>query len=231
MAYRDDAESLRAYRDRDATDLEEARRAAQEASERAKGVAKLEKELAEAEEKLAAIGKARNPSHPKLEDVRVAAPCHVSWDTMVGDDRVRFCGRCEKNVYNLSAMPREEAEAFIADRAGNICVRLYKRTDGTVLTEDCPVGVKRRRRVRLAIAVGGGLMMGAGWAAASMDGKCKLEPSWHQGEIAPLQGVMAVDPPPSAAQEPSAEVPPPQPSGRVLMGKPVMKPHPGGAKK
>jgi hypothetical protein len=231
MAYRDDLHSLRAYRDRVASDLQDARRAAEEAKERAKDVAKLEKDLAEAEARLGSLEANGGAKwRPRLEDVRVAAPCNVSWDTMVGDDRVRFCGKCEKNVYNLSAMPREEAEAFLADRGGNVCVRLYKRADGTVLTEDCPVGMKRRSRVRLALAVGGGLLASAAVAVAGMDGKCKTSPeAWQQGDVRPLQGAVAF-PLPSATEEPSAEAPPPHPPEHVLMGKPAM-PHPAGAKK
>jgi len=70
---------------------------------------------------------------------------------MVGDEHVRFCGQCEKNVYNLSSLPREEAEALLVAKEGKMCVRLYRRDDGTVLTNDCPVGVKKRRRRRAAL--------------------------------------------------------------------------------
>src|SRR6185436_10400246 len=87
---------------------------------------------------------------PPLENLRVASPCNASWEAMKGDERVRFCGECQKNVYNLSAMTRDEAERLLADREGSICVRLYKRADGTVINADCPVGV-RRKRVRLAV--------------------------------------------------------------------------------
>ena len=80
-----------------------------------------------------------------LEKIRIATPCPARWEEMAGDDRVRFCGTCRKNVYNLSALPRAEAEALVAGHEGRMCALLYRRTDGTVLTADCPVG---RRRVR-----------------------------------------------------------------------------------
>jgi len=69
---------------------------------------------------------------------------------MYGDDRKRFCGDCKLNVYNLSGMSREEAEALIMNAEDRLCVRFYKRRDGSVITEDCPVGwarVKQRTRV------------------------------------------------------------------------------------
>src|SRR5689334_4619149 len=90
-----------------------------------------------------------------LENVRIATPCSADWSQMAGDDRVRFCGGCEKNVYNLSAMTRAEAEALVREREGRLCVRMYQRADGTVLTQDCPVGVRRTRlkaRVKSVLA-------------------------------------------------------------------------------
>ncbi len=172
MAYRDDAHSLRAYRDRVSAELEEARRAAREASERAQTVEKLEQGPRQRRGQARVVRpdrrRERRGSMPSLENVRVASPCNASWEGMTGDDRVRFCGKCEKSVYNLSAMPREEAEALLADRGGNLCVRFYKRADGTVLTEDCPVGVKQRQRVRLAMAAVGGGPGGCGDGASGV---------------------------------------------------------------
>jgi len=87
---------------------------------------------------------------PVLESVRVASPCSANWDEMAGDGPVRFCGQCEKNVYNLSEMSRAEGEALVAAQEETMCVRLYRRADGTVLTSDCPVGVEKLRlRARL----------------------------------------------------------------------------------
>src|SRR5262249_46221013 len=64
---------------------------------------------------------------------------------MEGDDRVRFCGRCRKNVYNLSEMTEAEAQRLLVDKEGRLCARLYRRRDGTVLTKDCPVPRPWRR--------------------------------------------------------------------------------------
>ena len=43
-------------------------------------------------------------------------------------------------------MTTAEAAALIRDREGALCVRLFRRTDGTVLTSDCPVGFRQRFR-------------------------------------------------------------------------------------
>lgn len=80
-----------------------------------------------------------------LESIRVAAPCHADWDKMTGDSRARFCGSCEKHVYNLSGMTRAEAEALVRAHEGELCVRFARRADGTVVTGNCPVGLQALR--------------------------------------------------------------------------------------
>jgi len=83
---------------------------------------------------------------PILDDVRVASPCTANWEEMAGDDRKRFCSHCRLHVYNLSAMKRDEAEQLVRDQAGRLCIRFYRRSDGTVLTRDCPVGLRALRQ-------------------------------------------------------------------------------------
>ena len=82
------------------------------------------------------------PTNSKLY-LRIAAPCKAPWENMDGDERVRFCRECNRNVYNLSAMTDAEARRVVAEREGRLCVRFYQRRDGTVLTSDCPVAQKR----------------------------------------------------------------------------------------
>lgn len=80
-------------------------------------------------------------THPfTLDVIQIASPCQVPWETMSGDDRVRHCAQCQKPVYNLSEMTRDEAEKLVLEKAGSLCGRFYRRADGTILTADCPVG-------------------------------------------------------------------------------------------
>ena len=82
-----------------------------------------------------------------LENIKIASPCSQDWNEMIGTERKRFCGECKLNVYNLSGMSRTEAENLLLNSEGRLCVRFFKRADGTVLTKDCPVGwqaIKRR---------------------------------------------------------------------------------------
>ena len=89
-----------------------------------------------------------------LSHVKVAVPCSADWDNMFGDNRKRFCNQCNLNVYNLSGMSRTEAEDLIRRSEGRLCVRFYRRSDGTIITENCPVGLAaiKRKVSRIATA-------------------------------------------------------------------------------
>lgn len=75
-----------------------------------------------------------------LDHIKIASPCSADWDSMIGNNRQRYCGECKLNVYNLSGMTRDEAENLILQSEGRVCVRYFRRGDGTILTVDCPVG-------------------------------------------------------------------------------------------
>ncbi len=90
----------------------------------------------------------------EIDGIRIATPCSVSWEQMEGDERMRHCAVCSLNVYNFADMTRDEVRALLAGREGRVCARLYRRADGTVLTRDCPTGLRalRRRASRAAAA-------------------------------------------------------------------------------
>lgn len=95
-----------------------------------------------------------------LDNIRIASPCSSDWDEMYGDERKRFCGECKLNVYNLSGMTKDEAEALVMNAEGRLCVRFYRRADGSVITEDCPVGwAKVKQRTKLYATAAASLLM------------------------------------------------------------------------
>ena len=89
----------------------------------------------------------------RLANLQLAFKCDQRWEDMLGDDRVRACRRCNRDVFDLSAMTRAEAEAVLATRGALPCVRFYRRADGTVMTSDCPSGVPRRRLAVVASSI------------------------------------------------------------------------------
>ena len=80
-----------------------------------------------------------------LDNVYIAAPCSVTWESMVGDDKVRACGGCAKNVFNLSAMTENEAEHFLEENGASQCMIFFRREDGTIMTDNCPQALRRVR--------------------------------------------------------------------------------------
>jgi carboxypeptidase family protein len=73
---------------------------------------------------------------------RIATPCSASWAEMQGNNKVRHCRQCELDVYNFSAMTSLEINQIVAARTGRLCARFYQRPDGTMLTENCPAGIR-----------------------------------------------------------------------------------------
>jgi len=95
-----------------------------------------------------------------LSNLKVASPCPSDWDTMLGDERKRFCGDCNLHVYNLSGTTRYDAENLLRLSEGRLCVRYYQRPDGTVLTQDCPVGwAKVKQRISLFASAAAGILI------------------------------------------------------------------------
>src|SRR5260221_8070120 len=105
-----------------------------------------------------------------LEMIEIASPCTASWESMAGDKRARFCGRCGKSVHNLSAMPREEAERLVCSDAGLTCFRFALDASGLAITLDYQKAPPRRKRRGLvaALTIGAVASLAAalwGWAS------------------------------------------------------------------
>lgn len=69
-----------------------------------------------------------------LDSIDVESPCSESWNEMQGNEQIRFCSHCAKDVHNLSEMTRKRARKIVAASNGNICVRYTRRPDGRIQT-------------------------------------------------------------------------------------------------
>ncbi|HQU94355.1 MAG TPA: hypothetical protein PLK77_18810 [Pyrinomonadaceae bacterium] len=163
-----------------------------------------------------------------LANLKVASPCSADWERMAGDDRKRFCGDCKLHVYNLSGMTKYDAENLLRLSEGRLCVRYFQRADGTVLTQECPVGwAKVRRRLSLAATAAFGMLLSiAGiFGVTSSFGRKNIV----MGDIKPYT---------TPTPQPTPDAPPlmgaiampsptprvsPSPKDQPLMGKPVIK--------
>ena len=117
-------------------------------------------------------------SLPLLQRISIAAPCHERWEDMTGDDRTRHCGTCEQTIHNIAGMTEVESEALLRSAFSDdgspkqhLCARIYRRADGTILTADCPVGLRalraKTRRGLLRVAAALGFTTVVAWAAAA----------------------------------------------------------------
>ncbi len=90
-----------------------------------------------------------------VNELQIASPCPASWETMTGDQFVRHCAQCDKNVYDLSELTAQQVIDLIREKEGTLCAKLYRRADGRVLTADCPVGIRDqlRRAIRRTLAI------------------------------------------------------------------------------
>lgn len=166
-----------------------------------------------------------------LDDIQIASPCHAAWNDMVGSDKVRFCASCQKNVFNLSGMQRSEAIELLRATEGKACVRFYRRADGTVLTEDCPVGVallvKKAKRMTLAAAA---VSVGAVAAVLAVLGghfaftKKACERLDDVKTTLTTTTVSAPPTPPRPVMGTPPAMPPEPLMGDVVMGEPVPEP-------
>ena len=155
-----------------------------------------------------------------LDIISVAEPCTLEWDTMLGSGAVRYCRLCKKNVYDLSDMSRAEAEELVFAHGGDLCVRFYRRADGTVMTEDCaPTRTERARRAsrRALGAVGAAFALGLGAVASLHSFGGSASQTKRAERVEPMSGKF-----PKPIGEPEEPGPPPPfdevDDGETLMG-------------
>jgi hypothetical protein len=70
---------------------------------------------------------------------------------MRGNDSSRFCSHCRLNVFNIAEMTRPEAEELIRTKNGRLCVRYYRRADGTIATRECRSRWRRNLVVTMSL--------------------------------------------------------------------------------
>ena len=84
----------------------------------------------------------------------IPAPCDADWDSMVGNERVRFCEHCQLHVTDLSAMTQRSAMEFVTRSRGRVCVRFIQKPNGSLLTRTMPEKLYRIHRRVSRVAAG-----------------------------------------------------------------------------
>jgi hypothetical protein len=65
-----------------------------------------------------------------LNNLTIPEPCAADWNSMVGNDQVRFCEHCSLDVHNLTLLTRSQAERLISRSNGRLCVRYHQDPAG-----------------------------------------------------------------------------------------------------
>ena len=104
-----------------------------------------------------------------LDNLRVARPCSQEWNEMIGNDQVRFCMHCAKDVNDISSMTRKKARKLVRQSGGRLCIRYitHPQTAGPVFADDLVQIV--RRAPRLATGVVSAALSFAGVAYGQAD--------------------------------------------------------------
>lgn len=71
-----------------------------------------------------------------LASLHIPESCPEDWATMTGDERTRFCERCQLHVVNLVELRRAEVEALLSRRepGQRRCLRVVHDDAGNVAT-------------------------------------------------------------------------------------------------
>jgi len=70
-----------------------------------------------------------------LDRITIPVPCNADWDSMSGNNQVRFCRHCNLHVSDLSSITRQNAIRLVARSQGRLCVRYVQLPGGGVLTK------------------------------------------------------------------------------------------------
>lgn len=70
-----------------------------------------------------------------LDQISVPVPCPMSWSAMEGDDKVRFCGECNRHVWNFFEMTDEEILRVLRENPARVCAQIVKNAEGVLVTK------------------------------------------------------------------------------------------------
>lgn len=60
--------------------------------------------------------------------LHITSPCRVDWDSMIGNDRVRFCEHCQLTVHNIDHASQKQIKRLVERSNGRLCVNYRQPT-------------------------------------------------------------------------------------------------------
>lgn len=89
-----------------------------------------------------------------LDQIQIPNPCSADWNSMIGNDQVRFCKHCNLSVQDLSQMTRKRVLRLAAHSKGRLCIRYQRRPDGSLITKSVPQKLHQISRRASRVAAG-----------------------------------------------------------------------------
>lgn len=80
--------------------------------------------------------------HQALSKVKIASPCKVPLSEMEDRGNCFHCKSCDLNVYQFSKLTNSEIADLMNDNNEKLCIGIFRREDGTIITKDCPLGLR-----------------------------------------------------------------------------------------
>src|SRR5690349_20507743 len=104
-----------------------------------------------------------------IQQLRIASPCSVDWDSMIGNDRVRFCEHCRLSVHHVDSLSRKQLRRLIARSHGRVCVNYTRSNVQTELAFPILHKIGRRTSALAAGAFSASLSISTATAATHPD--------------------------------------------------------------
>jgi len=97
---------------------------------------------------------AKEPIKPfiAITKYKKSSLCPLKWDDFSGTSRIRYCEKCQLQVYDFAKVELPQAEELVKNREDKDKFDFYKRVDGKFMTANCPVGRTRERNIMLMAA-------------------------------------------------------------------------------
>lgn len=136
-------------------------------------------------------------------EIEIETPCPRSWESLVGDERRRFCSECQLHVHNSATLTRNEVLDLVRGADERVCMRIVRGADGAPQYLDSCGSAADPRTARgpvraLPRAAGWILAAGAGLMSACEDTKPPAKPAAHGGTevvAGTVMGAVAPAPP------------------------------------
>jgi len=116
-------------------------------------------------------------------ELEVRKPCRESWDGMTAaSGGARHCARCDKAVHDLAGMTGREIERLVLRTRGELCARVTRRADGSMVMRPERMGAGLGSGFVLAGVLAGApaVAQSEGKATAKVSGTVVLAPAMQK---------------------------------------------------